>query len=52
MDFYLESHAFGAVPVCKKDEIIDLRAGFIVFPGLTLALLFYARALIGRTDGA
>ena len=29
-----------------------LRAGFVVFPGLPLALLFYARALIGRTDGA
>ena len=29
-----------------------LRAGFIVFPALPLALLFYARALIGRTDGA
>ena len=50
MDFYLELHVFGAVPVRKKDEI--LRAGFIVFRGLPLALLFYARALIGRTDGA
>ena len=28
------------------------RAGFTVFPRLPLALLFYARALIGRTDGA
>ena len=36
----------------KKNEILDIRAGFIVFPGLPLALLFYARALIGRTDGA
>ena len=26
--------------------------GFIVVPGLPSALLFYARALIGRTDGA
>ena len=32
--------------------ILDVRAGFIVFLGLPLALLFYARALIGRTDGA
>ena len=31
MDFYRELHAFGAVPV---------RAGFIVFSGLPLALLF------------
>ena len=31
---------------------LGLRAGFIVFPGLLLALLFYARALVGRTDGA
>ena len=52
MNFYLELHVFGAVPVRKKDEILDLRAGFIVFPGLPLALLFYARALIGRTDAA
>ena len=28
------------------------RAGFIIFPGLPLAHLFYTRALIGRTDGA
>ena len=47
MDFYLELHIFGAVPVRKKDE-----TGLIAFPGLPLALLFYARALIGRTDGA
>ena len=31
---------------------VGLRAGFIVFSGLPLALLFYARALNGRTDGA
>ena len=38
---------------CSQKRIIFLlRAGFIVFPGLPLALLFYARALIGRTDGA
>ena len=29
-----------------------LQKRFIVFPGLPLALLFYARASIGRTDGA
>ena len=51
-DFYLELHVFEAVPVRRKDEILDVRAGFIVFPGLPLALLFHARALIGRTDGA
>ena len=34
---------FGAVPVRKKDKI--LRAGLIVFPGLPLTLLFFARAL-------
>ena len=36
----------------KKMKFLSKRAGFIVFPGLPLALLFYARALIGRTDGA
>ena len=51
MDFHLELHVFGAVPVRKKDDILT-KGGFIVFPGLPLALLFYARALIGRTDGA
>ena len=25
---------------------------FIVYPGLSLAILFYARAVIGRTEGA
>ena len=35
----------------KKMKFL-LRAGFAVFPGLPLALLFYARALIGRTVGA
>ena len=43
MDFYLELLLFGAAPVRKKDD---------VFSGLPLALLFYARAFIGRTDGA
>ena len=47
MDFYLYLHVSEGVPVRKKDEILDL-----YFPGLPLALLFYARALIGRTDGA
>ena len=46
MDFYLELHVFGAVPVRKK------KMKFLYFPGLPLALLFHARALIGRTDGA
>ena len=32
MGFYLELYAFGAVPVRKKDEILDCWAGFIVFP--------------------
>ena len=36
----------------KRKSLYDYRAGFIVFPGLPLALLFYTRALIGRTDGA
>ena len=45
MDFYLELHVFGAVPVRKKDETLE--AGFIVFPGPPSALSFYARALIG-----
>ena len=67
MIFYQELDVFGAaavVPVRKKDEILTKRAGFIVFPGifkkksetyylgLPKALLFYARVLIGRTDGA
>ena len=30
--------------------VTGIRAGFIVFPGLPLALSFYARALIDRTD--
>ena len=47
MDFYLELHVFGTVPVRKKYMKILTRAGLIVFPGLPLALLFYARALIG-----
>ena len=36
----------------KKDEILDQGRDSLYFPGLPLALLFYARALIGRTDGA
>ena len=36
----------------KNMEFLTKRAGFIVFPGLPLALLFRAWALIGRTDGA
>ena len=52
MDFYLELHVFGAVPVRKKDEIIDLGRDSLYFPGLPLALVFYARALIGQTDEA
>ena len=51
MDFYLELHVFGAVPVRKRDEILDQGRDSLYFPGLLLALLFYARALIGRTDG-
>ena len=51
-EFYTELGVFGAVPVRKKNEILGLKAGFIVLPGLPLALLFFARALIGRTDGA
>ena len=39
MDVYLQLHVFGAVPIRKIDEILDL------------ALLFYARALIDQTDG-
>ena len=41
MSFYLR-----AVPVRQKTE------GFIVYPGVTLAPLFYGWALIDRTDGA
>ena len=51
MDFYLELHVFGAVPVRKKDEILEGRDS-LYFPGLTLVLLFFARALIGQTDEA
>ena len=40
------------VPVRKKDEILDQGRDSLYFPGLPLAHLFYARALIGRTDGA
>ena len=52
---YLHFHDLGNIGKLKAN--LDsfktpLRAGFIVFPGLPLALLFYARALIGRTDGA
>ena len=36
MDFYLELRVLGAVPVREKDEILDLRAGFIVFPRSSL----------------
>ena len=35
MDFYLELHVFGAIPVRKKDEILDLGRDslyFQVFP--------------------
>ena len=35
MDFYLELHVFGAVPVRKKDEILK-RAEFILFPRSSL----------------
>ena len=52
VDFYLELHVFGAVPVRKKDEIFYQGWDSLYFPGLPLALLFYARAFIGRTDGA
>ena len=52
MDFYLELHVFGAVPVRKEDEILNLGRDSLYFRGLPLALLFYARAVIGRTDGA
>ena len=52
MDFYLELHVSGAVSVSKKDEILDQGRDSLYFPGLPLALLFDARALIGRTDGA
>ena len=48
----IELHVFGAVPVRKKDEILDLGRDPLYIPGLPFALLFYARALIGRTDGA
>ena len=52
MEIYLELYVFGAVPVRKKkDEILEGRDS-LYFQGLPLALLFYARALIGRTDGA
>ena len=27
MDFHLELHVFGAVPVRKKDEILDYKSG-------------------------
>ena len=30
MDFYLELHVFGAVPVCKKDEILEGRDSLYV----------------------
>ena len=36
MDFYLYLHVSEGVPVRKKDEILDLRAGFIVFPRSSL----------------
>ena len=55
MDFYLYLHVSEGVPVRKKDEILlKFLKGrdSLYFPGLPLALLFYARALIGRTDGA
>ena len=51
MDFYLELHVFGAVPVRKKKKN-DSRRDSSYFPGLPFALLFYARALIGQTDEA
>ena len=31
---------------------VGLNAGFVVYPGFPGALLFFARALIVRTDGA
>ena len=31
MDFYLELHVFGAVPVRKKDEILDLGRDSLLF---------------------
>ena len=37
--------------ICMSLRPIRLRRDSY-FPGLPLALLFYARALIGRTDGA
>ena len=52
MDFYLYLHVSEGVPVRKKDEILDEGRDSLYFPGLPLALLFYALALIGRTDGA
>ena len=52
MDFYLYLHVSEGVPVRKKDEILDSGRDSLYFPGLPLALLFYTRALIGRTDGA
>ena len=52
MDFNLELHVFGAVPVRKKETILDKGRDSLYFPGLPLALSFRARALIGRTDGA
>ena len=51
MDFYLYLHVSEGVPVRKKDEILEGRDS-LYFPGPLLTLLFYARALIGRTDGA
>ena len=27
MDFYLEFHVFGAVPIRKKDKILDCKGG-------------------------
>ena len=52
MDFYLELHVCGVVPVSKKNEIRDSRAGFNVFPrsSLDTFILCAGHSLVELTE--
>ena len=52
MDFYLELHVFGKLFLFAKKLKFLTKGGIHCISSLPLALLFYARELIGRTDGA
>ena len=52
MIFFEDLGVFGRVPVHKKHETLAQGPDSLYFQSLPKSLLLYARAFIGRTNGA